>query len=426
MQKEEPVVLSRYAAGGIAVLFMLLGFLGGYAINARGFFSHASAQTEGEPAGLDLSPLWKAWGIINDNFVPVAVASSTPVATSSANLDQKKVYGMISGLAASLDDPYTFFLPPTENTAFSSEMSGSFEGVGMEIDVVNQVLTVVSPLKGTPADKAGIKAADQILKIDGKSTEGLDASHAVQEIRGPKGTQVVLTIIRAGWSATKDIKVTRGVINVPNVISTPRPDGIFVIQLSTFTQNSPDLFRSALRQFVQSGDQKLILDLRGNPGGYLEAAVNIGSWFLPTGATIVTEDYAGHQDNIVHRSLGYDIFNKNLKMDILVDKGSASAAEILSGALRYYGVAALVGTNTFGKGSVQELIQITPDTSLKVTVARWLGPGGVQIPKEGIAPDYQVAVTDADVAAGIDPQLNKAIVLLGGKVSKAASSTASN
>jgi carboxyl-terminal processing protease len=206
--------------------------------------------------------------------------------------------------------------------------------------------------------------------------------------------------------------VTRDVINVPVITTTARTDGVFVIALSSFTANSPDLFRNALRDFVQSGDTKLVLDLRGNPGGYLDAAVDLASWFLPSGDVVVTEDYAGHEPNIVHRSSGYDVFNKNLKMVILVDQGSASASEILSDALRYYKIGELVGTNTFGKGVVQELVPITDDTSLKVTVARWLGPDGTQIPLTGLIPDVVATTSDADIAAGKDPQMDKAVEIL--------------
>lgn len=372
----------------------------------------------GEPNGVDFSPVWKAWNIINEQFVPVAVASSTPyTATSTAAADQKKVYGMISGLTDALDDPYSFFLPPAQAEQFSSDISGSFTGVGMQIEVKSQVLTVVSPLKGTPAAAAGIKSGDQIVKIDGVSTQGIDTTTAVNKIRGPKGTQVTITVMRDGWDAPRDIKITRDTINVPVLQTTARQDGIFVMQLSEFTANSPELFRNALRDFYNTGDNKFILDLRGNPGGYLEAAVDIGSWFLPSGKVIVTEDYAGHADNVVHRSLGYNVFNGNLHMVILVDQGSASASEILSDALRYYGVGRLVGTNTFGKGSVQELIDITPDTSLKLTVARWLGPDGGPIPLVGIAPDVEVKIADTDIKKGVDPQVNKAVELLGGNTS---------
>jgi len=408
--------LSIQSAVLAGILIALVGFGAGSFVGIH-YMSDKAMISSGAsgPTDVDLAPVWKAWNILNDNFVPAAVATSTPIATSTEALNEQKVWGMISGLAASLNDPYTFFLPPVQNTQFSSDMSGAFEGVGMEIDIKDQVLTVVSPLKGTPSEKAGIKAGDKVLKIDSVSTQGMDVTSAVGRIRGPKGTQVVLTVYRSGWDAPRDIKVTRDVINVPIVTTTVRKDGIFVIALNTFTSNSPDLFRNALREFVKSGDSKLILDLRGNPGGYLDAAVDIGSWFLPSGSVIVTEDYAGHAQNIVHRSRGYNIFNENLKMIILVDKGSASASEILADALRHYGVAKTVGTNTFGKGVVQELFPITPETSLKVTVARWLGPDGIQIPHDGLVPDVMSTTSEALIKAAKDVQMEKAVEILSAK-----------
>src|SRR3989338_7086420 len=377
-KKSATVTFTTAVIGGICL--MVASFSGGFFVAGTVWGSQKAASLStgaDQPAHVDLSPVWKAWSVIDEKFVPVSVGSSTPVsATTSPNSAEERVWGMIEGLAASLNDPYTFFLPPAENEQFASDMSGSFEGVGMEIAVRDRVLTVVSPLKGTPAERAGIKSRDLVLKIDGVSTEGMDVGKAVQKIRGPKGTVVTFTMLREGWNEPKEIKVTRDVINVPVITTTARPDGVYVISVATFTASAPDLFRKALREFVQSGDRALILDLRGNPGGYLEAAVDMASWFLPLGKVVVTEDYAGHAANVVHQSLGYNVFSDKLKMVILVDRGSASAAEILAGALRAHGVGKLVGTNTFGKGSVQELVEITPDTALKITVARWVGPDG--------------------------------------------------
>lgn len=403
-----------------ALVLGALGTVAGYAMGERGILSDripapissGIGSSGAQPSDVDFSPVWKAWDVINEKFVPAAVATSTPVATSTAELNQERVWGMITGLAGSLNDPYTYFLPPSDNKLFTEDMSGSFEGVGMEIAVRDQVLTVVSPLKGSPAEKAGIKSGDKIMKIDDTDTQGMDITAAVKRIRGPGGSAVTLSILREGWASPREIKVTRGSISVPAMETKQLPDGVFVLSLMSFTANSPDLFRSGLREFVQSGDTKLILDLRGNPGGYLDAAVDMASWFLSSGKVIVTEDYAGHAQNIVHRSRGYDVFNENLKMVILVDHGSASASEILADALRYYGKAKLVGDITFGKGSVQELIDITPDTALKLTIARWLGPDGKQIPNTGILPDVKVKITDEDVKAGKDPQLDKAVEIV--------------
>ena len=187
---------------------------------------------------------------------------------------------------------------------------------------------------------------------------------------------------------------------------------MFVIRLYSFSAQSPRLFRDALRKFVESGSNKLLLDLRGNPGGYLEAAVDMASWFLPAGKIIVTEDSGKNGKRAPHRSRGYDIFNKNLKFVILVNAGSASASEILAGALQEHGVAKLVGTKTFGKGSVQEVVKLTPETNLKVTVARWLTPNGVSISLAGLKPDVEVKMTPEDIEKKRDLQTDKAIQLL--------------
>lgn len=346
------------------------------------------------------APFWEVWHILDDKYV---AASSTDT--------QTKIYGAMQGLAASYGDPYTVFFPPQENQDFQDQIQGNFQGVGMEIDVKDGELVVVAPLKGSPAQQAGIHAGDIITKIDATSTTNMTADDAAALIRGPEGSVVTLTIVRAGEAQPLVIPVTRQVIDLPTVTTNQigtGSSGIFVITLSTFTADSPQLFQGALRQFVESGSHKLILDLRGDPGGYLEAAWDIASWFLPAGDVVVTEDYGGKQPSQVFRSKGYNIFNSNLQMVILVDGGTASAAEILSGALSQHGIATLIGEKTFGKGSVQELIPITSDTSLKVTVARWLTPNGTNLSHNGLDPDIVVPITDADIASGTDPQMLKA------------------
>jgi carboxyl-terminal processing protease len=394
----------------ISALVLMLGFAGGFVVAHRG--ASASTLSDGQPEGVDFAPVWRAWHAIDEKFVPAAVSTTTPLATTTAESNQERVWGLIQGLAASLNDPYTFFLPPVENKQFADDISGKFEGVGMEIAVRDSIVTIVTPLKGTPAERAGIRSGDKVLKIDGEDTRGMDVESAVKKIRGPKGSIVTLTIDRDGWTEPREIEVTRDVINVPVVVTESREDGIFVISLYSFTANSTALFRNALREFIESGDTKLILDVRGNPGGYLDAAVDMASYFLPSGKPVVTEDYGGNTRNIVHRSSGYNVFNENLKMVILVDRGSASASEILADALQAYGIAKLVGTPTFGKGSVQELVEITPETSLKITVARWIGPDGEPIPLTGITPDTEVEMTEEDFAEDRDPQMDKAIEVI--------------
>ncbi len=359
-----------------------------------------------KPSSVDFSPFWKAWNVLNEKYVPTE-GSSGEMAT-----DQEKVWGAIEGLAASLGDPYTIFLPPVQNEIFEADVRGNFEGVGMEIGLRDGVLTVIAPLKGTPAYRAGIKPGDRIISIEGKSTLNMTTEEAVTLIRGKRGTSVTFSIIRNGEKDPEDISVVRDIIDIPTINTEVLQNGIFLIELYSFSATSPDLFRSALREFYQSGADKILLDLRGNPGGYLEAAIDMASWFLPPGKVIVREDFGGKRDEVVYRSRGYDIFSENLRFVILVDGGSASASEILAGALKEHGRAKIVGDKTFGKGSVQELVKITPETSLKVTIARWLTPDGVSLSENGVEPDFLVKPSREDFEKGLDPAKEKAIEVL--------------
>lgn len=352
---------------------------------------------------LDLKPFWKALDTLNNRFIPTTASSSVPK-------DQDKVWGAIEGMTATYGDPYTVFFPPKETSAFEEEVRGNFEGVGMEIAIKDKILTVVSPLKGSPSERAGMKPGDQVLKIDKTFTLGMTVEEAIKHIRGPKGTAVILTIKRNGGA--EEVKIERDVINIPTIDTKLRDDGVFVISLYTFSANSPELFRGALRDFIISGSDKLILDLRGNPGGYLEAATDMASFFLPMGKTIVIEDSGTKSKQQLERSKGYDVFNEHLKMVVLINEGSASASEILAGALHEHGIAKLVGEKSFGKGSVQELVEITPETSLKVTIARWLTPQGHSISQNGLAPDIEVGITKKDIEKKLDPQMEKAAEIL--------------
>lgn len=356
----------------------------------------------------EFEQFWHAWRILQDNYV--ASNSSSTVPTT-----QEMVYGAIKGLTESYGDPYTVFLPPTEAQQFAEDLSGTFSGVGMELGQRESQLTVIAPLRGTPAERAGMRSGDRIRAIDGKSTEGMSVEEAVKLIRGPKGTEVVLMVERAGESSLLEIAIVRDTINVP-LIETYMEGGVFTIELYSFSQNSAELFRQALREYFESGATKLILDLRGNPGGYLEASVQMASFFLPVGEVVVTEDFQGGRTNVVHRSVGYNVFaNKQLSMVVLVDQGSASASEILAGALQQQGVATLIGSRTFGKGSVQQLIELGGGAELKVTIARWLTPNGSSISDGGLVPDIEVERTAEDFAAGRDPQRAAALLWLAGR-----------
>lgn len=354
---------------------------------------------------IDLAPYWKAWRILDEKFS--AASSTTPPITM-----EQKLWGSIEGLAASYGDPYTVFFPPVESKNFEEEISGSFGGVGMEIAVQDGLLTVVAPLKGTPAANAGVEAGDKVVSIDGKTSIKMNSEEAITLIRGEVGTPVVITFARKGVDEPLVKTLIRAVINIPTVETKITKEGVFVIELYSFSATSPNLFRGALRKFVESGSDKLVIDLRNNPGGYLEAAIDMASWFLPTGKVVVSEKFGDGRDEEIYKSKGYDVFNDRLKMAILVNEGSASASEILAGALQEHKKAVLIGQQTFGKGSVQELVSLTSDTSLKITVAHWFTPLGTSISNGGLTPDIKVELTKENTADGADPQLNAAVKYL--------------
>ncbi len=363
---------------------------------------------------VDMAPFWTTWGLLESKFI------------DADKLDrQEMVYDAIQGMVKASKDPYTVFFTPEENKQFENEIKGSFEGVGMEVGLRKEIMTVIAPLKDSPAERAGIRSGDMIISIDGVATAGMAVEDAVRRIRGDHGTKVKLFISPANGGEERTVEITRDVIKLPILSTDPRkltakdgttvtqqiPADTFVMSLHTFPdpQQTLSLFQHALRMMAEQRKTKLILDLRNNPGGYLESAVQIGSFFLPQGDMIVSEGY-GKGRQLTHKSYGYNVF-RNLPMIVLVNEGSASASEILSGALRDHGVAKLVGAKTFGKGSVQELVPIG-DASLKVTVAHWLTPKGISISEKGIEPDYVVEVSKEDIEKGRDAQLEKAIDLL--------------
>lgn len=347
----------------------------------------------------DFEPFWKAWNMIDEKYPGAKDVSA-----------QDRVYGAIKGLVDSLGDPYSVYFPPQDSKDFSDTINGSFDGIGMEVGIKEKILTVIAPLKNTPAEKAGIRAGDMILKIDATTTADMSVDKAVQLIRGPKGTTVKLSIFRSGEDQPREISVVRDTIVIPTLDSEARADGVFVIHLYNFGASSATDMERALETFRSTGDTKLVIDLRNNPGGYLEAAVNIGSFFLPEGDVIVSESAGTDGSTRIYRSRGFDLLDmKKVKVAVLVDKGSASASEILAGALKEHGVAPLIGETTYGKGSVQEVMDVTDNTTLKLTVAKWFTPNGISISKKGLDPDIPVTVTENDIKAGKDPVLQRAI-----------------
>lgn len=395
------IIISLIIISGVLGIGVYLGYSHRPEIDKVVSIINKTPQAE---TSADFSSFWKAWNVLNEKSI-----------YSKDIKDQDRVWGAISGLASSMGDPYTVFFPPKENKSFNEEIIGSFEGIGAEIGVKDGILTVIAPLKDTPAWKSGIKQGDKIIKINKTSTLDMNIDTAIELIRGPEGTNVVLTVLSLGEKETREITVTREKIGIPTIDTELRDDGIFVIRLYSFSEKSDLLFKEAIIQFINSGSNKLILDLRGNPGGYLESAVNIGSLFIDEGKTILSEDFGDGRVNKVYRSHGPRLFNDSLSFVVLIDGGSASASEILAGALKEHGIAKLVGEKTYGKGSVQELVKITNDTSLKITVAKWLTPNGISISKQGLEPDIKVTLSVKDFESKKDTQMDKAVEILKAK-----------
>ncbi|MFH1894678.1 MAG: S41 family peptidase, partial [Patescibacteria group bacterium] len=287
--------------------------------------------------------------------------------------------------------------------------------VGMEIGVKNGQLQVVSPLENTPAQRAGLRAGDSILEINGTSTQGMAADQAVNLIRGPKGTEVVLLIGREGWKETKEFRLIRDIIQVPSLKlefkDLQNGEKVAYLVLYQFSEKSHYAFNQAAIDILNSEAKKIIFDLRNNPGGYLEVAQSISGWFINRGQIVVIEDFGNGQGQEIYKSEGPSSFS-DYPIVVLINGGSASAAEILAGALRDNKGAKLVGEKSFGKGSVQELSDLRDGSSIKITVAKWLTPNGNLITDVGLEPDFKVVRTDQDYEDGKDPQLDKAIEII--------------
>lgn len=369
------------------------------------FTSRSQAETPTNTP--DLTEFWKVWNLMDKKFAS---------ASSSANVSvEERVDGAIEGLVDAFGDPYTVYLPPSDAASFNEDVSGNFSGVGMEVGLREGLVTVISPLPDTPAQRAGIVSGDVIVKIDDTSTEGMRIDEAVKLIRGEKGTVVTLQVFREGELEFLTIPITRDTIDIPTV-KTEQIGDTFILALYSFNALADSEVKKALKEYLESGANKLVLDVRGNPGGFLQSAVSISSYFLPAGKVVVSEAFGDESKNEIFRSRGRQIqlFTPN-NLVVLVDGGSASAAEILAGALQDHGVATVIGAQTFGKGSVQELVSLEGGASLKVTVARWLTPNGTSISNGGLTPDIIIGRTPQQRVSQEDPQKDAAIRFLAGE-----------
>ena len=354
---------------------------------------------EGETIkNVDFNLYWKVWDTVKTAYVDNEEIS-----------EEEMFYGSLEGMVKAINDPYTSFLDPELSKRFNDDLSGSFEGIGAEIGIRDDTLTIIAPIDGMPAQEAGLKSGDKVLSIDGKSTAGISIDKAVDTIRGEKGTDVTLTIYREGLDETKDITITRGVITIESVKTEILEDNIMLISISNFSEDTEAMFSQAIEEANSNEVNGIILDLRNNPGGFLDSAIEISSEWVETGPVVLEKfdenDITKYQARGIARL-------KDYKTVVLLNQGSASASEIVAGALQDYDIATIVGEQSYGKGSVQTLKPFTDGSSLKVTVAKWLTPQGQSISEKGITPDVEVEYTIEDFENDRDPQLDKAIEII--------------
>ncbi|HTY40059.1 MAG TPA: S41 family peptidase [Candidatus Paceibacterota bacterium] len=354
----------------------------------------------------DFGTFWQAWDILNQNYL-----------RASSVTDVAKVNGAIDGLVRAAGDPYTVFFPPADNQKFQEDIEGNFGGIGAEIGMKDHQIIVIAPLKDTPAARAGLVAGDNIISINGSSTDSMTVDEAVSHIRGPEGTKVILSIYRDGWDKPKDFPIMRETISVPTLDMTMKDGNIAYVQLYSFNANANGLFFEAMRKALQQGAKGLILDLRDDPGGYLDTAVDIAGWFLPKGTLVVSEAMRSGLPQ-EFRSQGNGAL-KDFPTVVLMNKGSASASEILAGALHDDLKIKLIGEKSFGKGTVQQIFDLRDNSSIKITVAHWILPSGKTLEGEGIDPDIEVKVSEEDMNSKNDVQLTKALEVVRDLVSKA-------
>ncbi len=354
-------------------------------------------------APADFKIFWEVWGKLKNEHLNGADANS-----------QDLVYGAVSGLTNALGDPHTIFLKPAISQKFEQDLRGIFGGIGAEIGIKKDQLVVVAPLKDSPAEKAGLKSGDKILKIGDTFTDGITIEDAVTKIRGPVGTPALLAIFREAWEKPKDFSITREIIRIPTLKWTNRNDGIAHIQLYNFNENAPQEFFREASASMLNAPKGIILDMRNNPGGFLDVAVNLAGWFLKKDSLVASEEFRS-KERREFRATGNAAFAE-VPLVILVNEGSASASEILAGALRDLRAAPLVGKKTFGKGSVQDLQTLSDGSKLKLTIAHWLTPKDGLIDKVGIPVDFEVEITEENSKDGRDPQLEKALEVLKGLI----------
>lgn len=348
----------------------------------------------------DLSIFWNVWDLLDEMYI------------DETTLDkQQMVYGAVKGMVAALNDPYTVYMDPNETKDFDQNLMGQLEGIGAELTVRDQALVIVTPLKNSPAEAAGLKPGDIVYKIDGELTAEMTLFEAIMNIRGEKGSSVVLTIIRGDIEDPFEVSILRDTVNVESVDMEDLGDSIYLINIYQFNDNTTPEFEAIITELLLNEPKGLIIDLRNNGGGYLEISVDILSAFIEGKKEAVTIKRRSDADNETMFVSGNPSL-PNVPIAVLINDGSASAAEIVAGALQDYKRGIVIGETSFGKGSVQEVDKLSDGSSLRMTIARWYTPNGNNIDHTGITPDIEVEYTDDDYTNGTDPVQDAALEYL--------------
>ncbi len=399
--------LTKKIVLGALIAFVIIGgaFRIGYVAGERGFTvdnKTFKVVNKGDtPTEVDYGLLWEALKIVQSKYI------------DAGGIDPQKIlYGAIAGAVGAAGDEYTQFFDPETYAEFKTELQGSFSGIGAEIDAVPEGIVIVAPLEESPAEKAGLLAKDIVVKINGEATTGFTAQEGSNKIRGAEGSQVTLTIYREGRGDTFDVTITRQKIEIKSVkltYSEVNGKRIAVLKIARFGDDTQVLLKQAISDIQKNNPAGVVVDLRNNPGGYLETSVSAASEWLEQGKLVVTEAHS-EKDTIAYNSEGSNGLGK-FRTVVLINGGSASASEILAGALKDNGVAQLIGEKSFGKGSVQELVPFGPNNEMavKVTIAKWITPGGKNLNKDGLEPDIKVELTEDDFKNNRDPQLDRAL-----------------
>jgi len=399
---QRPTNMPKYLGLIILVLFaFMLGWNVG-ANHAGRFTETASKNTvisaEGKSETVDMRLFWDTWNVINGKYV------------DPHKLDtQNMIFGAIHGMVSALEDPYTSFMTPKENKEFQDSMQGTLEGIGAELTLRNGLLTVISPVKDSPAKRAGIQPEDIIYKVNDETTESMGLEQAVMKIRGPKGTFVTLTILRKGHNEPIVMKIMRDSISIASV-DWKIEDGIAILSINQFGDNTKDEFGKAVSDILGKRPKGIVLDLRYNGGGYLEGAVDIASEFMEKGKVVTIKKRNPEEDETI--SVSGSARMTNIPLVVLINKGSASASEIVAGAIQDNKRGIVMGESSFGKGTVQEVENLLGGSSLRVTIAKWFTPDGHNITEVGITPDIAVERTAKDMEDGNDTQIKAAIEYL--------------